>query len=108
MHSEWKSKSTGTNLISEIIYTKIVKVLLNFNKMIGIQSSYMYCWKNHYHILSNEKLNCLYQRVVSKSKRRFKGVRTYEKIFDIIYRAHKALGRAKYRRKTKNKIQILW
>jgi hypothetical protein len=32
--TEWKSKSTRTNLISEKKYTKIVKVLLDFNKMI--------------------------------------------------------------------------
>jgi hypothetical protein len=33
---------------------------------------------------------------------------TYEKIFDIIDWAHKALGHAKCQRKTKNKIQSSW
>jgi hypothetical protein len=37
----------------------------------------------------------------------FKHVPTYEKIFDNIDWAHKALGHAKCQRKTKNKIQSL-
>jgi hypothetical protein len=41
-HSEWTSKSTRMNLVSEKQYSKIVKVLLNFNKIIGIKPSYMY------------------------------------------------------------------
>jgi hypothetical protein len=63
-HSEWNSKSKRTNLISEKKHKKIVKVLLNFNKMLGIKPSYMYHWKKHHHILSNMESNCLYRKVV--------------------------------------------
>jgi hypothetical protein len=39
-HSERNSKSTRINLFSEKKYTKILKVLLNFNKMIDIKPHY--------------------------------------------------------------------
>jgi hypothetical protein len=45
---------------------------------------------------------------VGKGRGRLKCVPTYEKIFDIIDCAYKALGHAKCRRKRKNKIQSSW
>ena len=107
-HSEWSKKLKRTNLISEKTYKRIVKVLLNFNKMIGIKPTYMYRWKKHYHILSNQESNCLYRKVPGKGTDAFKRVPTYEKVFDIIHDAHTALGHAKCRRKNKNRIQASW
>jgi hypothetical protein len=81
-------------LISEKIYKKIVKVLLNFNRMLGMKPAYMYRWKKHYLILSNQESNCLYRRVPGRGREQFKRVPTYEKVYDIINKAHLALGHA--------------
>ncbi len=85
-----------------------MKVLLNFNKMLGIKPTYMYRWKKHYHLLSNQESNCLYRRVPGKGRDEFKRVPTYEKVFNIIHQAHTELGHAKCRRKNKNKLQASW
>jgi hypothetical protein len=69
-YSEWTQKIKRTNLISEKIYKKIVKVLLNFNRMLGR-------WKKHYHILSNQESNCLYHRVPARGREQLKRVPTY-------------------------------
>jgi len=45
-------KEKEQNLISEKMYKEIVKVLLNFNKMINIKPSYIYLWKKHFHIFN--------------------------------------------------------
>lgn len=107
-HAEWTRKIKRTNLISEKTYKKIVKVLLNFNKMLGIKPNYMYRWKKHYHILSNQETNCLYRKVPGQGREKLKRVPTFEKIYDIIHAAHAELGHAKCRRKNNSKIQASW
>jgi hypothetical protein len=106
-NSLWIFKSKRMNLLSHEKYKKTVKMLLNFNKMIGIKPSYMYRWKKQYHIFSNQESSCMYQRVAGKGNGGFKCALTYEKIFDIINCAHKQLGHAKCHRKNKNNIQSL-